>query len=95
MHSKQPRRFAIMVSITVRNVPEEIHRALRVRAAQHGRSAEAEVRAILEQAVNPPQRIRIGEALAALARDAGITDEDIAAIEQTRDRTPAQPMTFE
>lgn len=95
MHSKQPRRFAIMVSITVRNVPEEIHRALRVRAVQHGRSAEAEVRAILEQAVNPPQRIRIGEAIAALARDAGITDEDIAAIEQTRDRTPAQPMTFE
>ena len=84
-----------MATITVRGLPEEVHRALRGRAAQHGRSTEAEVRAILEQAVNPPQRIRIGEALAALARDAGITDGDIAAIEQTRDRTPAQPMTFE
>lgn len=84
-----------MVSITVRNLPDEVHRALRVRAADHGRSAEAEVRAILEHVVNPPQRIRIGEALAALARDAGITDEDIAAIDQTRDRSPAQPMTFE
>lgn len=29
-----------MASITVRNVPDEVHRALRVRAAQHGRSAE-------------------------------------------------------
>ena len=55
-----------MVSITVRNVPDAVHRALRVRAAQHGRSAEAEMRAILEQAVNPTQRLRIGEAIAAL-----------------------------
>ena len=38
-----------MSSITVRNLPEETHRALRVRAAMAGRSTEAEVRAILEQ----------------------------------------------
>ena len=42
-----------MASITVRNVPDEVHRALRVRAAQHGRSAEAEIRDILERAVKP------------------------------------------
>ena len=30
-----------MASITVRNVPDEVHRALRVRAAQSGCSAEA------------------------------------------------------
>lgn len=37
-----------MRSITIRNVPDEVHRALRVRAAQYGRSAEAEIRDILE-----------------------------------------------
>jgi len=40
-----------MPSITVRNVPDEVHRALRVRAAKHGRSAEAEIREILANAV--------------------------------------------
>jgi antitoxin FitA len=35
-----------MPSITVRNVPDEVLRALRVRAAQHGRSVEAEIRDI-------------------------------------------------
>jgi antitoxin FitA len=34
-----------MGSITVRNVPDEVHRALR--AARHGGSAEAEIRDIL------------------------------------------------
>ena len=36
-----------MAILTVRNVPDDVHRALRVRAAQHGRSTEAEVREIL------------------------------------------------
>ena len=49
-----------MSTITVRNLPEETHRALRVRAAERGRSTEAEVRAILEEAVRPAERLRIG-----------------------------------
>ncbi len=57
-----------MASITVRNLPDEVHRALRVRAAQNGRSTEAEVREILESAVKPPERVKIGQALAAFAR---------------------------
>ena len=36
-----------MAMLTVRNLPDEVHRALRVRAALRGRSTEAEVRAIL------------------------------------------------
>ena len=36
-----------MAMLTVRNLPDDVHRALRVRAAQHGQSTEAEVRAIL------------------------------------------------
>jgi len=81
--------------LTVRNLPDEVHRALRVRAAQHGRSTEAEVRAILANAVMPEKRVRMGDALAALGRWIGLTDEDVAALEQTRDRTPAEPMRFE
>jgi plasmid stability protein len=42
-----------MSSVTVRNLPEATHRALKHRAAQHGRSTEAEIRHILETAVRP------------------------------------------
>jgi len=45
--------------------------------AQHGRSAEAEIRAILERAVKAEKRDRIGDALAALGRKVGLTDADI------------------
>ena len=40
-----------MATFMIRNLPDEIHRALRVRAANHGRSLEAEVRAILESQI--------------------------------------------
>jgi Arc-like DNA binding domain len=36
-----------MATLTVRNLPDEVRDALRVRAAQRGRSMEAEARAIL------------------------------------------------
>jgi plasmid stability protein len=77
------------------NVPDEVHRALHVLAAQHGRSAEAEIRDILERAVKPAKRIRLGDALAALGRKVELTDEDVAIIDQTRDRSPAEPMKFD
>lgn len=79
-----------MASITVRNVPDEVHRALRVRAAMHGRSAEAEIRAILESAVRPEGRIKLGSLLTEIAREAGGVELDIQ-----RDRTPSEPMSFE
>lgn len=82
-----------MPAITVRNVPDEVHRALRVRAALHGRSTEAEIREILEQAVKPEQRIRMGDALAEIGRRVGLTDQDLEIFE--RGKTPAEPMKFE
>jgi antitoxin FitA len=60
-----------MAVLTVRNLPEETHRALRIRAAAHGRSVEAEVRAILEDAGRPAGRVKIGSELAALGRRHG------------------------
>ncbi|MGN7881311.1 FitA-like ribbon-helix-helix domain-containing protein [Ensifer sp. 22460] len=84
-----------MAILTVRNVPDEVHRALRVRAALHGRSTEAEVREILERAVKPEQRVRIGEALAELSGRLGLTNEDFEVFDQVRDKAPAEPMRFE
>ena len=84
-----------MASITVRNVPDEVHRALRVRAAQHGRSAEAEIRDILEQAVKPDGRVKLGSLLADIGRRAKLTDEEFAVFEQVRDKTEARPLSFE
>lgn len=84
-----------MATVTVRNLPDEVHRALRVRAATHGRSTEAEIRYILESTVRPPERLRLGTALAELGRRVGLTDDDIAAVEQLRGKTPAEPVRFE
>ncbi len=84
-----------MATVTVRNLPDEVHRALRVRAAMHGRSTEAEIRDILETTVRPPERLRLGTALAELGRRAGLTNEDFAVFEQVRDKTPAEPVKFE
>ncbi len=81
--------------LTVRNLPDEVHRALRVRAALHGHSMEAEVREILETAVVPEGRVKLGSLLADIGRQARLTDEDVALIEQVRDKTPARPMDFE
>jgi plasmid stability protein len=49
----EDRSFCIMGQLTVRNVPDEIVRALRIRAAKHGRSAESEHRLILKDALAP------------------------------------------
>lgn len=38
-----------MATLTVRNLEDDVVRALRIRAAEHGRSAEAEHREILRQ----------------------------------------------
>jgi plasmid stability protein len=84
-----------MATLTVRNLPDDVHRALRLRAAEHGCSTEAEVRAILERAVKPGERVRMGDALAALGGRHGLTEKEFKAIEQARDRKPAKPMKFE
>ena len=84
-----------MAILTVRNVPDDVHRALRVRAARHGRSTEAEVREILAAAVKPEQRVRIGDALAAIGRQVGLSNEEVDALEGMRDKTPAKPLSFD
>jgi len=82
-------------AVTIRNLSEETHRALKVRAAQHGRSTEAEIRDILEAAVRPATRVRLGTALSQLSRSVGLTNADFEALEEIRDKTPAAPLNFE
>lgn len=84
-----------MAMLTVRNLPDDVHRALRVRAAQHGHSTEAEVRAILLDAVKPESRLLMGDALAALGQEMGITNEDIDKLTEARDKMPADPARLE
>ena len=79
-----------MPVVTVRNLPEETHRALKLRAAQHGRSTEAEIREILEEAVRPEMRVKIGSELAAFGQRFGGIDLDLA-----REQASTEPATFE
>ena len=79
-----------MPVVTVRNLPEATHRALKIRAAQHGRSTEAEIREILKEAVHPKTRVKIGSELAAFGQRLGGLDLDI-----TRDPAPTEPAVFE
>lgn len=78
-----------MSVVTVRNLPEEIHRALKLRAVQHGRSTEAEIREILKEAVRPKARLKIGSELAAFGERFGGLD-----LNDTRDQAPIEPAVF-
>ena len=85
-----------MAVITVRNLPDAVHRALRVRAAHNGRSTEAEIRNILETVALPAERVKLGSLLTSIARDAGgMSDAEVEHFNQLRDQTPAEPMSFE
>jgi len=61
-----------MAALTVRNLDDDVVRRLRIRAAEHGRSAEAEHREILKAvligAEPPPTRQQVAERLAEFRR---------------------------
>ena len=84
-----------MPAVTIRNLSEEAHRALKVRAARHNRSTEAEMRAILEAAARPDDRLRLGTALVEIGRAAGLTKVDVEALGVARDGRPAEPLPLE
>ena len=84
-----------MAAVTIRNLSDAAHRALKARAARHNRSTEAEIRAILEATVQPEERLKLGATLAELSRRAGLTNADVEALEAVRNDRSAEPMTFE
>ncbi|HEY5056217.1 MAG TPA: plasmid stability protein [Acidobacteriaceae bacterium] len=76
-----------MPAVTVRNISVETHRALKQRAARRGNSTEAEIRAILDEAVRPEKGL--GTRLQELGRKYGPLPEI------KRDQTPLEPAIFE
>ena len=66
-----------MATLTVRNLDDDVVRRLRIRAAEHGRSAEAEHREILrlvligDETHQAEQRQRVAERLAEFRRRTG------------------------
>ncbi len=62
-----------MATLTIRNLPDEVHAALRVRAAQRGRSMEEEVRLIIASGLD------IAGEPSASAREEALARADAAA----------------
>ena len=77
-----------MSSLIVRNVDDSLVQALKERAVRHGRSAEAEHRALLSEVLLRPRRRPLAEVLAAMP-DVG-RDEDFA-----REQAVATPRVFD
>ena len=80
-----------MGNLNIRNLDPALHARLRVRAAQHGRSMEAEVRQILTALLQPEQADRAAYAARmrkrAIARTRGRAQTDSTAlIREDRDR---------
>jgi len=68
-----------MANLVVRNLDEKIVAALKQRAARHGRSAEAEHRALLEEVLLRPRAKSFADVLASMP-DVGC-DEDFERVE--------------
>ncbi len=84
-----------MPSVTIRNLPVEVHQALRARAERSGRSTEAEIRDILQKAALPDERPRLGSLLVSIGREANLSDDEAVAFETLRDKTPVGPLDLE
>lgn len=73
-----------MANLIVRNLDDNIVQALKRRAAEHGRSAEAEHRAILESALVKTRRRTLAQALAAMPEVGKDEDFERKQSERTR-----------
>ena len=83
-----------MPVVTIRKISVETHRALKLRAVRHGRSTEAEIRKILDDAAVPPTRVKIGSELVAFGQRLAKIDPGID-LDPGRDQTPTEPANFE
>jgi plasmid stability protein len=79
-----------MAAITIRNLDDSSKEQLRVRAAQNGRSMEAEARAILEAAVaHPFAGLNIAQAFRKVALEfGGLDDLDLPSRDEPNERAP-------
>jgi len=77
-----------MPQIVVRQLPNEVHIALKARAKRETRSAEAVARDILREALVPRDQLGFGHRLAAVWRGAEDTELDL-------EREPYEPVELE
>jgi len=73
--------------MTVRNLPSDVHRRIKLYAAERGISAEAAARKILDEATRPADRL--GDVVAAYARARRVNFP-----ETPRDPSPINPAGF-
>jgi antitoxin FitA len=76
-----------VAAITIRNLSDATHRALKARPAASHRSTEAEVSAILDAVVAPPGRVKVGSLLASIGQEAGGIELAV-----TREKTSREPL---
>jgi len=76
-------------------LPDDIHQALRIRAAKRGHSTADEVREILRSAVKLGNPLRMGDALSALSRDIGLRNADFDVFDQARVASPVSPLALD
>ncbi|UWQ77424.1 MULTISPECIES: FitA-like ribbon-helix-helix domain-containing protein [Roseobacteraceae] len=69
-----------MATMTVRNLPDDVHRRVKFIAGQRGISAEAAARELLDEATRPAERL--GDVVVAFARE---LDVDFPEIERRQD----------
>lgn len=81
-----------MTMLTVRNLKPEVHRKLRAQAAAHGRSMEAEARAILEAGVGGTTDVIA--ALQQFVVDVQPTADELAIIFPPRNQEEQRPVSF-
>lgn len=75
-----------MGNMSIRNIPEDVHDALKRQAYKNGRSAEAEVRAMIVENMTRAEKGGFGTRLRKVFEDI-----DDAEISIERDKTPAEP----
>jgi plasmid stability protein len=83
-----------MAAVTIRKLDNDAHRALKAQAKAKGRSAEAEMRDILEKAARPDGQINIATALAEFGRK---YRKELSQIDfdSLRDKSEIEPAVFE
>jgi antitoxin FitA len=79
-----------MPAVLVRNLSVETHRALKQRAARRGKSTEAEIRIILDEAVREEPEVGFGTQLRNIALKYGGWDLEIE-----RSKDLSEPAIFE
>lgn len=87
-----PAKVAVL---TIRNLPEEVKRALQARAKAHGRSMEAEARIALTESVKSHHRLKLGTVLSQIGQEVGLTEEEAEIFQNLRDKTPATGTVFD